>query len=138
MEKTLVLIKPDGMKKKLTGKILDRFEQAGFKLVDLKMVKLNQPLLDTWYAHHSDKPFFNQLCEFMMETPVVAVVLQGENIVQKLREMCGPTDSQKAAKGTIRGDWGDDVQKNIVHASDSPERAEFEIGLLFKPEELFI
>ena len=135
MERTLVLIKPDGVKKKLIGKIIDRFEQAGFDIVNIKTIRLSRQLLDNWYSHHKDKPFFNQLCQFMMETPVVVIVLQGNNIVERVRNLCGPTDSRKALKGTIRGDFGEDIQRNIVHASDSPDRAEFEISLLFKPQE---
>lgn len=137
MEKTVVLIKPDGMKKKLVGTIIDRFEKAGMEIAGLKLIRLTQEVLDLWYSHHKDKPFFKELSGFMQETPVVVVVLACENCVNRVRELIGPTDSQKAAKGTIRGDFGESVQKNIVHASDSPQRAEFEISLLFKPEEIF-
>ncbi len=137
MEKTVVLIKPDGMKQKLVGKIIDRFEAAGLELVGLKLMRLDQHLLNVWYAHHKDKPFFPELSKFMLECPVVAMVLQGENAVSRVRELIGPTDSTKAPKGTIRGDWGESVQKNLVHASDAPERAEFETGLLFGKEEVF-
>ena len=137
MEQTVVLIKPDGMKQKLVGKIIDRFEAAGLELVGLKLMRLDQHLLNVWYAHHKDKPFFPELSKFMLECPVVAMVLQGENAVSRVRELIGPTDSTKAPKGTIRGDWGESVQKNLVHASDAPERAEFEIGLLFKKDECF-
>lgn len=137
MEQTVVLIKPDGMKKKIVGKILDRFEQAGLEIVGLKLFKLDQTLLDTWYAHHKEKSFFPELSAFMMETPVVAMILQSENAVNRVRELIGPTDSTKAPKGTIRGDWGESVQKNLVHASDAPERAQFEKSLLFKSSEIF-
>jgi len=137
MEKTVVLIKPDGMKQKLVGKIIDRFEASGLELVALKLMRLNQELLNVWYAHHKDKPFFPELSKFMLECPVVAMILKGENAVSRVRKLIGPTDSTKAPKGTIRGDWGESVQKNLVHASDAPERAEFEIGLLFKPTEVY-
>jgi nucleoside-diphosphate kinase len=137
MEKTLVLIKPDGMRKKIVGKILDRFERSDLELVGLKLINLTQELLETWYAHHKDKPFFKDLAEFMKSSPVVAIVLKGDNAVARVRDMAGPTDSKKAPPGTIRGDHGDDVQHNVVHASDAVERAQFEIELLFKPEELF-
>ncbi len=137
MEKTVVLIKPDGMKKKIVGQIIDRFEREGLELVGLKMVHLTQELLDTWYSHHRDKPFFSELSAFMMETPVVAIILQGKQAVDKVREIIGPTDSSKASKGTVRGDFGEGVQRNVVHASDSVGRAQFEIGLLFKKEEIF-
>lgn len=137
LEQTLVLIKPDGIKQKVIGKIIDRFEGHDMEILGLKMIKMNQKLLDIWYAHHKDKPFFPDLCKFMMETPVVAILLQGENAINKVRDLIGPTDSTQAPKGTIRGDWGESKQKNLVHASDSVERAKFEIGLIFKPEELY-
>ena len=130
-EKTLVLIKPDGIAQHIVGKIIDRFEGAKIEIVDMKMLTLTQELLNTWYAHHKDKPFFSSLCKFMMETPVVALVLQADNVVARVRDLIGPTDSAKAAKGTIRGDWGESKQKNLVHASDGVERAKFEIDLLF-------
>jgi nucleoside-diphosphate kinase len=137
MEKTVVLIKPDGMKKKVVGKIIDRFEREGLELVAMKLVNLTQELLDEWYAHHKDKPFFKDLSEYMKSTPVVAIVLEGTNAVNKVRDIVGPTDSRKAAPHTIRGQHGEDIQKNVVHASDAPERAEFEISLLFSPDEIF-
>lgn len=137
LQKTLVLLKPDCMQKRLAGKVLDRFETAGLKIVGMKMINLTQEMLDHWYAHHKDKPFFKDLCQFMMQTPVLALVLEAANAVEKVREIIGPTDSQAAPKGTVRGDWGDDVQKNLVHASDAPERAEYEVGLLFKEGEIF-
>jgi nucleoside-diphosphate kinase len=105
--------------------------------VGLKLINLTQELLNTWYAHHKDKPFFKDLSEFMKSSPVVAMVLQGDRAVDRVRDMIGPTDSQKAPKGTIRGDHGDNVQFNVVHSSDAPDRATFEIGLLFKSEEIY-
>lgn len=137
MEKTVVLIKPDGMQKKIVGKIINRFEREGLALVGLKLINLTQELLEDWYAHHKDKPFFKDLAEFMKSSPVVAMVLKGENAVNRVRDVIGPTDSLKAPKGTIRGDHGDSIQMNVVHASDAAERAEYEIGLLFKKEEIF-
>lgn len=137
MESTVILIKPDGMKKKIVGKIIDRFEREGFDLIGLKLIKLTQEQLDIWYAHHKDKPFFQELSEFMKSSPMVALVLNGDNTVNRVREVIGPTDSTKAPKGTIRGDFGENIQQNVVHASDTPERAKFEISLLFKNEELF-
>lgn len=138
MEQTVVLIKPDAIKKKLVGEITKRFEGAGFKLVACKMVQLTDELLDIWYSHHKDKPFFPSLCSFMKETAVVAQVWEGESVVAKVRDLIGPTDSRLAPKGTIRGDFGGDNQKNIIHASDSPETAEKEKSLIFRPEELFL
>lgn len=137
MEKTVVLIKPDGMKKKVVGKIIDRFEREGLELVGLKLINLTQEILDTWYAHHKDKPFFKDLSSFMKETPVVAMVLTGENAVNRVREVIGPTDSRQAPPSSIRGQHGEDVQRNVVHASDALERAEFEIKLLFKSTEIY-
>lgn len=137
MEKTVVLIKPDGMEKKIVGKIIDRFEREGLELVGLKLINLTHELLETWYAHHKDKPFFKDLSEYMTSMSVVAMVLKAPHAVEKVRDVIGPTDSSKAPPHTIRGQHGEGIQKNVVHASDAPERAEFEISLLFKPEEIF-
>ncbi len=136
IEKTVVLIKPDGFQKKVVGQVIDRFERAGLSLVALKMVRLTRELLEVWYAHHKDKPFFPSLCEQMMATPVVAMVLEGEVAIQKVFDICGPTDPLEAAPGTIRKDFGVDKPHNVVHRSDSAEAAEKEIGLLFTKEEL--
>lgn len=136
MERSIVLIKPDGIKKKLVGEVISRFGKAGLSLIGLKMLVLTDAFLDVWYAHHKDKPFFSQLKAFMMQTPVVAMLWEGENAVSKIRDLCGPTDSTKAPKGTIRGDYGNSIQENIVHASDSPETAEKEVKLMFQPSEI--
>lgn len=135
-ERTVVLIKPDGMEKHVVGEIITRFEKAGLKLVALKLVQLTQPILDTWYAHHKDKPFFPELSAQMMSTPVAAIVLEGEGVVEKVFAICGPTDPAEAAPGTIRRDFGVDKPHNVVHRSDSAEAAANEIGLLFTAEEL--
>jgi nucleoside-diphosphate kinase len=137
IEQTVVLIKPDGFSKKVVGQVIDRFERAGIDLVALKMVRLTKPLLETWYAHHKDKPFFPSLCDQMMSTPVVAIVLSGEGAIQKVFDICGPTDPAEAKPGTIRKDFGVDKPHNVVHRSDSAEAAQKEIGLLFKTEELY-
>lgn len=137
VEKTVVLIKPDGYQKKVVGEVIRRFEQAGLNLVALKMLRLTKPLLEIWYAHHKDKPFFPSLVEQMTLTPVVAMVLQGEGAIQKVFEICGPTDPAEAAPGTIRKDFGVDKPHNVVHRSDSVQAAEKEIKLLFRPEEIF-
>lgn len=131
MQKTVVLIKPDGMEKHVVGQIIDRFERAGLSLSALKLVQLTQPILDTWYAHHKDKPFFPELSKQMMSTPVVAMVLSGEDAIQRVFDICGPTDPAEAAPGTIRKDYGVDKPRNVVHRSDSEEAAAKEIGLLF-------
>lgn len=137
VEKTLVLIKPDGVKQHIIGEIIKRFETQELVVVGLKLVQLTQPILDIWYAHHKDKPFFPSVCELMMETPVVAIVLSGEGAVEKVFGICGPTDPTVAPVGTIRKDFGIDKPHNVVHRSDSIEAAEKEIGLLFTKEELF-
>jgi len=137
IEQTVVLIKPDGFQKKVVGQVIDRFERAGLSLVALKMVRLTRELLEIWYAHHKDKPFFPSLCEQMMSTPVVAMVLEGEGAIEKVFAICGPTDPLEAAPGTIRKDFGVDKPHNVVHRSDSSEAAMKEIGLLFTPEELY-
>lgn len=137
MQKTVVLIKPDGVAKHVIGKVIDRFESAGLTVVSLKMVRLTQELLDTWYAHHKDKPFFPELSKQMMSTPVVAFVLEGEDAVQKVFDICGPTDPAEAPAGTIRKDFGVDKPHNVVHRSDSVEAAAKEIGLLFSPDEVY-
>lgn len=130
-EQTVVLIKPDGMEKHVVGQIIDRFERAGLVLKNLKLVQLTQAILDTWYAHHKDKPFFPELSKQMMSTPVVAMVLEGDGAIQKVFDICGPTDPAEAAVGTIRCDYGVDKPHNVVHRSDSAEAAAKEIGLLF-------
>lgn len=137
MEQTVVLIKPDGYEKKVVGKVIDRFESAGLRLVSLKMIKLTQALLEVWYAHHKDKPFFPEIVAQMTSAPVVAMVLEGDGAIQIVFDICGPTDPAAAAPGTIRKDFGESKPKNVVHRSDSAEAAAKEIGLLFKPEELF-
>ncbi|OGG24651.1 nucleoside-diphosphate kinase [Candidatus Gottesmanbacteria bacterium RIFCSPLOWO2_01_FULL_43_11b] len=138
MERTVVLIKPDGMQKYIVGEIISRFEKAGLKLVGLKMIMLTEDILKVWYAHHADKPFFPQLVQDMMATPVVAMVLEGEGAIQKVFDICGPTDPAEAAPGTIRKDFGESKPKNVVHRSDSAEAAAKEVGLLFRSEEILI
>jgi len=138
IERTVVLIKPDGMQKYIVGEIISRFEKAGLKLVGLKMIMLTEDILKVWYAHHADKPFFPQLVQDMMATPVVAMVLEGEGAIQKVFDICGPTDPAEAAPGTIRKDFGESKPKNVVHRSDSAEAAAKEVGLLFRSEEILI
>lgn len=136
-EQTVVLIKPDGIKQHIIGEIISRFEKAGIRIAALKLVRLIQPILDVWYAHHKDKPFFSELSKQMMSTPVVAMVLEGEGVIQKVFDICGPTDPAEAAPGTIRRDFGVDKPHNVVHRSDSAEAAKKEISLLFQPGEVF-
>jgi len=132
MEFSVVLVKPDGMRKKLVGEVISRFEKAKLNLTAIKMVQLTDKILNPWYAHHKDKPFFADLVAFMKQLPVVAMVWEGEGVIAKIRELCGATDPAKATAGTIRADFGGPtVMENIIHASDSPEAAEKEKGLIF-------
>ncbi|MDR0535839.1 MAG: nucleoside-diphosphate kinase [Puniceicoccales bacterium] len=137
MEKTLIILKPDCMEKRLAGVVLDRFQKAGFDIVAAKLTRLAPGLLAEHYAHIADRPFFPPLAQFMGSRPVLVAVLQGEGVIAKVRELLGPTDSKKAPKGTIRGDFGTDVTVNVCHASDSPESAVAEIARFFLPSELF-
>ncbi|MBM3843483.1 MAG: nucleoside-diphosphate kinase [Verrucomicrobia bacterium] len=137
MEKTFIILKPDAMEKRLVGTIVARFEAAGFDVVACKMGRLSPALLREHYAHVASKPFYPEIEAFMSRRPVVLVALQGENVVQRVRDLLGPTDSRKAAKGTIRGDFGTDMMVNVAHASDSVENARAELARFFRPEELF-
>lgn len=137
MQKTLIIFKPDCMAKKHVGDVLNRFENAGFTVVGCKMIRLTPELLREHYAHVAQKPFYPEIEEFMSSLPVIVIALQGDNIVQKVRDLLGPTDSKKAAKGTIRGDFGTDMMVNVVHASDSDENAAIEIARFFKADEIF-
>ncbi len=136
LEKTVILIKPDGVQRGLIGQIIARFEKAGLKMVAAKLVWLDDELLNQWYAHHLDKPFFPSLAAFMKETPVMAMLWQGDNIISQVRAMSGATDPAKAEKGTIRADLGTEIQRNVIHISDSPESADKETKLMFSPKEI--
>lgn len=137
VETTLILLKPDCVAKGLCGDVLRRFEKAGFKFRGVKMMQLSDELLSEHYAHIAQRPFFPQVRDFMKQTPVIAMALEGENAVQRVRDLLGPTDSKKAAPGTIRGDYGEDVTVNVVHASDSPENAQVELRRFFREGEIF-
>jgi nucleoside-diphosphate kinase len=137
MERSLVLVKPDAMKRGLAGTIIGRLQAGGLKLLALKMLHMNRDLAERHYAIHKDKPFYKDLVEFITSTPIVAGVFEGESAVEKIRQLMGATDPSKAAKGTIRADFGLNVQENSTHASDSPENAEKEIALFFKKDEIF-
>ena len=136
MEQTFIILKPDCMKAGLAGKVIERFEAAGFKIVAAKMARLNDAILRKHYAHLTGKPFFPVLAKFMKRSPVLMLVLERRNAVELAREMCGVTDSKKAKKGTIRADYGKDVQSNVIHASDSVKTAKKEIRRFFKNSEL--
>ena len=136
MQKTFVIFKPDCIEQKHVGNVVDRFEKAGFEIVGCKMVRLTSEVLREHYAHVADKPFYPEIEQFMSSRPVIVMALKGDNIVAKVRDLLGPTDSRKAAKGTIRGDFGTEMMKNVVHASDSDENARIELARFFKPEEI--
>ncbi len=137
MEKTLILLKPDCMAGGHCGEVISRFEKAGFKIRACKMMRLGDVVLKEHYAHITSLPFFPQIQAFMQSSPVIGLVLEGEQIIEKVRKMLGPTDSTKAPKGSIRGDLGKTVMMNVVHASDSAENALLEIRRFFSPAELF-
>jgi nucleoside-diphosphate kinase len=137
MEKTLVIFKPDCMEKKDVGNVLDRFERAGFSIVACKMVRLKPKILREHYAHVAKLPFYPEIEKFMSSRPVIIMALEGHSVVSKVRELLGPTDSRKAAKGTIRGDFGTEMMKNVVHASDSVENAKIELARFFEHGEIF-
>lgn len=138
MERTLILLKPDALSdKRVCGKVLTRFEESGLLIRACKMLQLTPALLREHYAHIVDKPFYPEVEEFMGSTPVIALVLEGEHAIERVREMLGVTDSRKAAPGTIRAEFGQDQMRNIAHASDSPETAAAEIARLFSDDELF-
>jgi nucleoside-diphosphate kinase len=137
MEKTLIIFKPDCMEQKHVGNVLGRFEGAGFSIIGCKMIQLTPALLREHYAHVADKPFYPEIEKFMSSRPVVVLALEGDSVVSKVRDLLGPTDSRKAAKGTIRGDFGTEMMKNVVHASDSVENAKAELARFFKPGEVF-
>ena len=135
IEETLVLVKPDGVARNLTGEILSRIEAKGYQLVDIRMVEPDRDLLAAHYAEHLGKPFYEPLVTFMESGPVVAIRFAGNRVIDGIRSLCGQTDPTVAAPGTIRGDlgrdWGAAVQQNLIHASDSPESATRELALWF-------
>ena len=137
MQKTVIIFKPDCIEKKRVGEVLSRFEQAGFEIAGCKMLRLTPALLREHYAHITTLPVYPVLEQFMSSRPVVAAILLGENVIARVREMLGPTDSTLAPKGTIRGDFGESKVRNILHASDSPETAQQEIARFFGPGEVF-
>src|SRR5947208_600195 len=136
MEKTLILLKPDCVQRRLAGAVLQRFEQKGLRIGGLKLVHANRALAEAHYAVHKGKPFYDSLLQFLTSGPTIALVLEGREAVAVARALIGPTDGAKAAPGTIRGDYGISVQNNLIHGSDSPANAETEIALWFKPAEL--
>src|SRR5262249_6775938 len=136
MERTLVLLKPDCVQRRLVGAILSRFEQKGLRLVGLKFLQASRPLAEQHYAVHKGRPFYHSLLQFLTSGPTVAVVLEGREAVTVVRTLMGPTDGVKAPPATIRGDYALSIQNNLIHGSDSVDNAKAEIALWFKPEEL--
>ncbi len=137
IECTLSIVKPDAMKKNVIGEILRRFEEAGLRIVAAKMLSLSKVQAQGFYAVHRERHFFASLTAFMSSGPIFVSVLEGKNAISKYREIMGPTDSTKAPKGTIRGDFGTDVEKNAVHGSDGPDTARWEIAYFFSEMEIY-
>lgn len=132
MEKSLIILKPDCMRRKLVGQVISRLENAGLNPTACRIMQLDDDLLREHYAHLTHLPFFPEIVEFMSSTPVMVMIFEGENAVERVRNILGPTDSQKAPAGTIRGDFGLDKMRNIAHASDTKDSAEKEMARFFK------
>jgi nucleoside-diphosphate kinase len=137
MERTLSIIKPDGVSKGLIGEVIKIFENSGFKIAAMKMKQLSRQEAEGFYYVHKERPFFPELVDFMISGPVVLMVLEGDNVIQRNREIMGATDPKEAATGTIRARWAASKQNNIVHGSDAHETARFEIGYFFSGIEIF-
>ncbi|MEA3280138.1 MAG: nucleoside-diphosphate kinase, partial [Thermodesulfobacteriota bacterium] len=131
MERTLSIIKPDGVARKLIGEVVGRLEKMNVKIIAMKMIKMTKEQAKGFYAVHTERPFFDSLTDFMSSGPVVVIVLEGENVIAKYRELMGATNYNDAAEGTVRRDYATEIEKNIVHGSDSPESADFEINYFF-------
>ena len=135
-QRSLILVKPDGVQRRLIGRLIARIEDKGLQIVGLKMLQVTPELSQQHYAEHVDKPFYPLLEEFITSAPVVAMCVQGPEAISVMRTLMGPTNGREAAPGTIRGDFGASRQMNLMHGSDGPEAAEKEISVYFKPEEL--
>lgn len=136
LERTYAMVKPDGVKRGLTGEVIRRIEQKGFRIVGMKLMTITRETAETHYGEHQGKPFFEGLVAFITSGPVVAMVLEGENAISEWRKMMGATNPKDAVPGTIRGDLATILDENVAHGSDAPETAEREIGIFFTPEEL--
>jgi nucleoside-diphosphate kinase len=136
MQRTLSIVKPDGVKKRLIGEIVRRFEKEGIRIVAMRMRRLSRREAEGFYAVHRERPFFNSLTEFMSSGPIVVLVLEGDDVIARNRTLMGATDPKKAEKGTIRADFAGNVEQNIVHGSDAPETAEAEIRFFFSDLDL--
>jgi nucleoside-diphosphate kinase len=130
-QRTLSIVKPDGVRKGVVGEVVRRFETAGIRIVAMRMLRLTRPEAEGFYAVHRERPFFGSLTDFMSSGPIVVMVLEGENVIARNRELMGATDPKKADRGTIRADLADNVEQNIVHGSDAPETAAMEIQYFF-------
>ena len=130
-EQTLIVLKPDAVERNLIGEILSRFEKSNFSIVKLQKLNYSKEMAESFYLVHKEKSFFGELVSYISSSPVVAVVLEGENVIEKVREINGATDPKKAVKGSIRGDFGISITKNTVHASDSPQSFEKEVKVVF-------
>jgi nucleoside-diphosphate kinase len=137
MEKTLSIVKPDGVQKHLIGEVIKRYEDRGLKVIGLKMISMDKKEAEGFYAVHRGKPFFESLTTFMSSGPSVVVVLEGEGAISKTRELMGATDPKQAKEGTLRRQFATNVEKNVVHGSDAPETAAFEINYFFNSLEMF-
>jgi len=135
-ERTFVMVKPDGVKRRLIGEVISRIEKAGLRIVAMKMLQLTRAMAEKHYAVHKGKPFYDGLIKFISSGPVVAMVVEGENAVKRMRKIAGATNPMDAEVGTIRGDFGMVIGRNIVHAADSPENAKIEYSIYFKETEL--
>ncbi|HBT88899.1 MAG TPA: nucleoside-diphosphate kinase [Desulfobacter postgatei] len=136
MERTLSIIKPDGVEKNVIGEVIKRFETNGIKIAAMKMIHLSKSQAQGFYAVHKERPFFDSLTDFMTSGPIVVMVLEGENVIAKNRKLMGATNFKEAEEGTIRKEYATDIEKNVVHGSDAPETAAFEIGYFFNDLEL--
>jgi nucleoside-diphosphate kinase len=137
MERTLSIIKPDGVKKGLIGEVVKRFEKAGLKVVAMKMIHMTKKAAEGFYAVHRGKPFYSSLTDFMSSGPCVVLILEGEKAISRNRELMGATNPKDAAPGTIRREYAANVEQNLVHGSDAPETAAFEMGYFFNALEIF-
>ena len=138
MERTLSIIKPDCVARSIIGEVIKKLEDNKIKIIAMKMLRMTRVQAESFYAVHKERPFFESLTEFMTSGTVVAMVLEGENVINKYRELMGATDYKEAAEGTIRKDFATDIEKNVVHGSDSPETADFEIGYFFNSFEITV
>jgi nucleoside-diphosphate kinase len=137
MERTLSIVKPDGIQKHLIGEVIKRFENNGLTVIGLKMISMNKKEAEGFYAVHRGKPFFESLTTFMSSGPAVVMVLQGEGAISKVRDLMGATDPKQAKKGTLRHEFATNIERNVVHGSDAPETAAFEIKYFFSSLEIF-